>query len=89
MKNIPDLVAVLLETKEKLQLKPGEWLVGYGYDGTTLEEGRDATRADLDSHFPDNPVVVMHVSLHGALLNTAGVQSCRASTCTRPRPKAV
>ncbi len=75
VKNIPDLIAVLLETKEKLQLKPGEWLVGYGYDGTTLEEGRDATRADLDPHFPDNPVVAMHVSLHGALLNTAAFKA--------------
>jgi predicted amidohydrolase YtcJ len=75
VKNIADLIAALKEKKEELGLKPGEWLVGYGYDGTTLEDGREATRADLDPHFPDNPVVAMHVSLHGALLNTTAFKA--------------
>ena len=52
----PDLIAVLAETKTRRGLKRGEWLVGYGYDGTTLAEGRELTRDDLDPHFPENPV---------------------------------
>jgi predicted amidohydrolase YtcJ len=73
--DIAGLVAVLKETKARLGLKPGDWLVGYGYDGTTLTDGREATRDDLDPHFPDNPVLILHVSLHGAVLNTAGFKT--------------
>ena len=32
----------------------------------------ELTRDDLDPHFPDTPLVLLHVSLHGAVLNTAG-----------------
>jgi predicted amidohydrolase YtcJ len=35
------------------------------------------TRADLDPAFPDNPVLAMHVSLHGAVLNTAGFKAAK------------
>ena len=73
--DIAGLIETLKETKARLGLKPGEWLVGYGYDGTTLADGREATRDDLDPHFPDTPVLVMHVSLHGAVLNTAGFKA--------------
>jgi predicted amidohydrolase YtcJ len=70
-----DLIRILQETKTKLGLKPGEWLMGYGYDVTAMDETRDLTRADLDAHFPDNPVMLLHVSLHGAVLNTAGFKA--------------
>jgi predicted amidohydrolase YtcJ len=77
VKNIAGLIAALQAAKERLRLQPGDWLIGYGYDGTTLEDGREATRADLDPYFPDNPVVAMHVSLHGALLNTAAFAAAK------------
>jgi hypothetical protein len=70
--NIPELIEELKATKAKQQLKSGDWLVGYGYDGTTLDERRELTRDDLDPHFPDTPIMLLHVSLHGAVLNTAG-----------------
>jgi len=69
---IADLVAELQATKARLGLKPGEWLVAYGYDNNALTDGRAVTRDDLDPHFPDNPVMILHVSLHGAVLNSAG-----------------
>ncbi len=75
VRSIADLIATLQATKEAQQLKPGQWLIGYGYDGTTLADGRELTRADLDPHFPENPVVAMHVSLHGAVLNTAAFEA--------------
>ncbi len=72
VRSIAELIAVLADAKARQGLKPGEWLVAYGYDGTTLADGRELTRADLDPHFSDTPVMAMHVSLHGAVLNTAG-----------------
>jgi predicted amidohydrolase YtcJ len=71
-RTIADLVVTLQETKAKQGLKPGDWLVAYGYDGSVLEDGRELTRADLDPHFPDTPLMILHVSLHGAVLNSAG-----------------
>lgn len=74
-RDIAGIVAELVASRERLALKPGEWVIGYGYDGTTLADGREMTRADLDPHFPDNPVMILHVSLHGAVLNTAGFRA--------------
>lgn len=74
-RDIAGIAAELVATRERLALKPGEWVIGYGYDGTTLADGREMTRADLDPHFPDNPVMILHVSLHGAVLNTAGFRA--------------
>lgn len=75
VKNFTDLIAALQANKAKSGTKPGEWLMGYGYDVTTMNEDCDLTRDDLDRHFPDNPVMLLHVSLHGAVLNTAGFKA--------------
>lgn len=53
-------------------MKPGDWIIGYGYDRSNLAEGRELTVDDLDPSFPDNPVMLIHSSNHGAVLNTAG-----------------
>ncbi len=74
-RTIADLIGILKEKKAQLALKPGEWLMGYGYDVTAMDESRDLTRADLDAHFPDTPILLLHVSLHGAVLNTAGFEA--------------
>ena len=51
---------------------PGDWIMAYGYDADGLEEQRHITRDDLDAAFPDNPVMLLHVSGHGLVLNSAG-----------------
>lgn len=68
--SIPDLVAALQAAAEEKGLQPGDSLNAYGYDENTLQEQRHVTRLDLDPHFPDNPVVLMHISGHGAVLNS-------------------
>ena len=75
VKTFADLIAALKASVAKLGLKPGDWIMGYGYDVTSMNEDRELTRADLDAHFPDNPVMLLHVSLHGAVLNTAGFKA--------------
>ncbi len=52
---------------------PGDWILAYGYDADGLEEKRHITRDDLDAAFPDNPVLLLHVSGHGMVLNSAGL----------------
>ncbi|HTU83386.1 MAG TPA: amidohydrolase [Candidatus Acidoferrales bacterium] len=72
VRSIPDLVDTLKSVAAQRATKPGDWIMAYGYDATAMTDGRNLTRADLDPHFPDNPVLVLHVSLHGAVLNTRG-----------------
>ena len=77
VRTIPDIVAVLTAHKAKWKLGPGDWIIGYGYDMTNLAEGRQLTRDDLDPAFPDNPIMLIHSSNHGAVLNSAGIQGGR------------
>ena len=49
---------------------PGAWILGFGYARDGLAEGRELERSDLDATFPDNPVMLLHVSGHGAVFNS-------------------
>ena len=70
MTSIADVVAELVAQGEKNGSAVGDWLVGYGYDADTLSDGRQMTRDDLDAAFPETPVIAIHVSFHGAVLNS-------------------
>jgi predicted amidohydrolase YtcJ len=52
------------------QMKAGEWLIGYKYDDTKLQDGRPLTRIDLDEAAPDHPVRVSHRGGHTAVYNS-------------------
>lgn len=71
---IADFIPVLQEHVQKQGIKPGEWIIGYGYDRSNLAEGRELTRDDLDPYFPDNPIMLIHSSNHGAVLNSAAFE---------------
>ena len=84
--DIASLVEQLREIKKQTQPAPGEWIVGYGYDPDTLKEKRQITRDDLDPFFPDNPVMVLHVSLHGCVLNSRAFEKVGINADT-PTPE--
>ena len=86
IEDIAGVVAAVGRFQARTKPKPGEWIVGYGYDGTTLDDGRELTRDDLDERFPDNPVVLTHVSMHGAVLNSAAFQAVGIDAST-PTPE--
>src|SRR5271156_1836894 len=85
VKSIPDIIVALKETQQRLNIQKGEWIVGWGYDGNELAENREATRDDLDPAFPDNPVMIIHVSGHGAVLNSAAFKKFNITAKT-PTP---
>jgi len=70
MASIADVLAELKAQAGRNGAAPGDWVIGYGYDADTLSDGRQMTRDDLDAVFPDNPVIAVHVSYHGAVLNS-------------------
>jgi hypothetical protein len=64
----------------------GELIIGYGYDDTVMPEGRLLNRDDLDSAFPDNPVRVDHVSMHGTVLNSKALEFYGINADTKTPP---
>ncbi len=52
----------------------GEWVRGYRYDDTLLQENRHPDRNDLDAASPHHPVVLTHVSGHFCVVNSVGLR---------------
>ena len=73
--SIADIIVALKQHVASKPLLPGEWLIGYGYDGTALSDAREATRDDFDKDFPNAPLVLVHVSGHGCVMNSAGFKA--------------
>ncbi len=85
-RSIADIIAALKAHQRKFDIPKGEFIIGYGYDADELADKREMTAADLDAAFPDNPVFVMHVSLHGAVCNTPALRKFHITKDT-PTPK--
>ena len=69
--NPGEIIAALKVGAKAKGLKPGELFLGYGYDENLMPKGDPLSRDALDEAFPENPVAVVHVSMHGAVLNSA------------------
>jgi predicted amidohydrolase YtcJ len=55
-------------------LKPGEWLLGDGWDESKLAELRYLHAADLDSLTPQNPAWLVHTTGHYGVANSAAAE---------------
>ena len=69
-------------------LKPGEWLIGGGWDQNDWPEKVFPGAADLDAAFPDRPVWLSRVDGHAGWANSAAMRAVRRSlagaTATQP-----
>jgi len=81
-KDIPSIVAALRKFRDEHKLPRGQLIQAYGYDTSAMPNGVGLTRDDLDVDFPDNPVIVGHVSMHGAVLNSAAMKQFGISAAT-------
>ena len=82
-KDIPAIVAELKKFRDARKIPAGELIMAYGYDETVMPGERKLGRDDLDKDFPNNPVMVLHVSLHGAVLNSAALKKYGISAATK------
>ncbi len=73
-KDVDSIVAELKQFADERKIPKGEMIIGYGYDDTVMPDGRLLNRDDLDAAFPDNPVRVDHVSMHGTVLNSLALK---------------
>lgn len=85
-KDVDSIVAAIKAFADQRQIPKGELIVAYGYDDTVMPGGRLLNRDDLDAAFPDNPVRVDHVSMHGTVMNSVALKKYgySAETVTPP-----
>jgi predicted amidohydrolase YtcJ len=83
---VADVIGQLKKIQARRNLGPGKFVMGFGYDPDLLAEKRAPTKQELDAAFPDNPVILVHVSGHGAMLNSKALAaySITAATPTPP-----
>jgi predicted amidohydrolase YtcJ len=84
--DVAGVVKALQNLKTEKNIPDGELIMGYGYDDTVMPEGKLLNRDDLDKAFPNNPVMVIHVSLHGAVLNSKAMEQYGISDKTETPP---
>ena len=53
---------------------PGQWIRAVGLDWSKFPDGQPPTRDDLDAATLGHPVIVYHVSVHHALVNTPAMR---------------
>jgi len=88
-KDVDSIVAALAIYRDQKKIPKGELIQGYGYDENVMPNGRLLNRDDLDKAFPDNPVLVGHVSMHGAVMNSAALRKFGISSETKTPPGGV
>ena len=88
-RSIDDVIDLLKDRLENDPPAPGAWLIGYGYDESLLAGQRHPTRDDLDRVSTSVPIALLHVSVHLAAVNSAGLQVAGLSEETQDPPGGV
>jgi len=63
--------------------KPGEWILGSGWDQTRWADKKFPTRLQLDEAAPNNPVFLVHVSGHVAVANSEALKHAEITPDTK------
>ena len=88
-KDIATIVSELKKFRDERKIPKGELIQAYGYDENAMPNRVGLTRDELDVDFPDNPVLVNHVSMHGAVFNSAAMKKFGISAATKTPPGGV
>jgi predicted amidohydrolase YtcJ len=88
-KDRASIVAELVKFRDTKKIPKGEVIQAYGYDDNAMPNGVGLSRDDLDRDFRDNPVLVGHVSMHGAVLNSAAMKKWNITAETKTPPGGV
>jgi len=67
-----DVVEALRARAQKT--KPGKWIMGWGYAPFLLDDKKDLTREDLDRASKKHPICLVHVSVHGGVVNSLALK---------------
>ena len=64
----------------------GQWIMGWGYAPYLLQDKSDLTREDLDLAGTDHPICLVHISVHGCVVNSLGLKELGFSRETPDPP---
>ncbi|MCY3706979.1 MAG: amidohydrolase [Gammaproteobacteria bacterium] len=87
VQNIDGLVDALRE--KAAETPAGDWIQGWGYDDTLIEDQRHPTRHDLDRVSTEHPIYISHTSGHLGVANTMALGMARITADTQPPPGGV
>ena len=88
-KDVENIIIALKAFAAERKIPKGELIMGYGYDENVMPKGKLLNRDDLDKAFPDNPVRIDHVSMHGCVLNSLALKKYGISAVTTTPPGGV
>lgn len=71
---VADLIRILREFKESGGWKPGQWIMGMGYDNSVFPGGIHPTKEDLNQVSAEIPVLAVHISGHLSVANTKALE---------------
>lgn len=86
---IDELVAELRRFAGERDRRPGDWIVGRGYDNAFLAESRHPTRDDLDRVSREHPIYLQHVSGHLSVANSLALEMAGISAASDDPPGGV
>jgi len=72
-RSIEEIIAAF--RRAAAETPPGEWIVGFGYDETKLEEKRHPTRWELDRATRHHPVMLKSFTYHFGVVNTSALEA--------------
>jgi predicted amidohydrolase YtcJ len=71
----PSISDIVEKTAERVRTaKPGEWILGRGFQAARLKDMRNPNRFDLDAISPNNPVGIANREGMGWTFNTCGLR---------------
>ena len=74
VKSFDDILARIKAYQKERNVKPGEWITGFGYDHNFLKEHAHPTKELLDKAGPQNPIVMTHASGHMGVMNSLALR---------------
>jgi predicted amidohydrolase YtcJ len=81
MKSIADMAKAVAEKVKKA--KPGDWIVGWGWDQAKLAEHRNPCKSDFDKVSPNNPVYLTRTCGHLAVVNSKALEAAGITKATK------
>jgi len=86
LKGIESFGKILTFLKKGENLFPGSWIVGRGWDQNIWKDRAFPDRTQLDSLFPDRPVVLERVDGHVILVNGAALEKTKMTVQRKFNP---
>jgi len=83
VESIDDIINLLKKRIKDENIKPGEMVIGMGYDESLLKDKRRPTRDDLDKVSTVHGVHILHQSLHAGIANSYALNGYEIDETTK------